>query len=285
MSGPAHLYRWPHHPLPGASIKEQVHRAVLCRQFHEFPGHPNEEALKTVLKQGTFAQYSPLVSADVDFMQSFFGSCSSGGVGQDLQSDCTSSRSAAIGDRVFSDPYPLPCTTHGGNTVGVNFVDDWSHLMNVLGAKSKSHKAILKCVTQIIFIFNARGHQIKSFCTDSEPIYQSLTTPLGLLHCSISHTIPDMHCHKVERVTQVIDNKAVAVLAGLPYRLSPTLILHLKAFIANQLNHTTQSTLHSAVTPYRSFYKAMPVLSKDHAKAFLPFGATVMVMALSGPML
>ena len=47
-----------------------------------------------------------------------------------------------------------------------------------------------------------------------------------------------MHCHKVEQVTQVIDNKAVAVLAGLPYRLSPTLILHLKAFIANQLNHT-----------------------------------------------
>ena len=33
---------------------------------------------------------------------------------------------------------------------------------------------------------------------------------------SISHTTPDMHCHKVERVTQVIDNKAVAVLAGLP---------------------------------------------------------------------
>jgi hypothetical protein len=45
-----------------------------------------------------------------------------------------------------------------------------------------------------------------------------------------------MHCHKIERVTQVIDNKAVAVLAVLPYRLSPTLILHLKAFLANQHN-------------------------------------------------
>ena len=29
--------------------KEQVHRAVLCRQLHEFLGHPNDEALKTVL--------------------------------------------------------------------------------------------------------------------------------------------------------------------------------------------------------------------------------------------
>jgi hypothetical protein len=63
-------------------------------------------------------------------------------------------------------------------------------------------------------------------------------------------------------VTQVIDNKAVAVLAGLPYRLSPTLILHLKAFIANQLNHTAQSTLHTAVTPYWSFYKVKPVLPR-----------------------
>ena len=107
--------------------------------------------------------------------------------------------------------------------------------------------------------------------------------PLGLLHCSISHTTPDMHCHKVERVTQVIDNKAVAVLAGLPYRLSPTLILHLKAFIANQLNHTAQSTLHTAVTPYWSFYKAKPVLNKDPAKAFLPFGAMVMIKRRSLP--
>ena len=201
---------------------------------------------------------------------------------QDLHSDSTSSSSAAIGDRVFFDPYPLPCTTHGGNTVGVNFVDDWSHFTTVLGARSKSHKAILECVTQLISIYNARGHQIKSFCTDSEPICQSLTTPLGLLHCSISHTTPNMHCHKVERVTQVIDNKAVAVLAGLPYRLSPTLILHLKAFIANQLNHTAQSTLHTAVTPYWSFYKAKPVLNKDPAKAFLPFGATVLIKLTDG---
>jgi hypothetical protein len=120
-----------------------------------------------VLNQGTFAQYSPLVSADVDLMQSFFGSCVSCGLGkmhyQDLHSDSTSSPSAAIGDRVFFDPYPLPCTTHGGNTVGVNFVDDWSHFTTVLGAKCKSHKAILECVTQFISIYNVRGHQIKSF--------------------------------------------------------------------------------------------------------------------------
>ena len=49
------------------------------------------------------------------------------------------------------------------------------------GAKCKSHKAILDSVTQLISIYNARGHQIKSFCTDSEPICQSLTTLLGLL--------------------------------------------------------------------------------------------------------
>ena len=29
--------------------KEQVHRAVLCRHFHESLGHPNDDALKTVL--------------------------------------------------------------------------------------------------------------------------------------------------------------------------------------------------------------------------------------------
>jgi hypothetical protein len=88
-----------------------------------------------------------------------------------------------------------------------------------------------------------------------------------------------MHCHKVERVTQVIDNKAVAVLAGLPYRLSPTLILRLSP---NQLNRTTQSTLHTAVTPYWSFYTAQPVLNKDPTKAFLPFGATVMIKLTDG---
>ena len=101
---------------PSFFIKEQVHRAVLCRQFHEFLCHPNDEALKTVLNQGTFAQYSPLVSADVDLMQSFFGSCVFCGVGmmhyQGLHSDSTSSPSA-IGDQVFFNPYPLPCTTHG----------------------------------------------------------------------------------------------------------------------------------------------------------------------------
>jgi len=50
------------------------------------------------------------------------------------------------------------------------------------------------------------------------------------------------------------------------------LILQIKAFIANQLNHTALSTLHPAVTPYWSFYKAKPVLNKDPIKAFLPFG-------------
>jgi hypothetical protein len=114
---------------PSFFTKEQVHR--------------NDEALKTVLNQGTFAQYSPLVSADVDLTQSFFGSCVSCGVGkmhyQDLHSDSTSSPSAAIGDRVFFDPYPLPCTTHGGNTVGVNFVHDWSHFTTVLGASDAAH--------------------------------------------------------------------------------------------------------------------------------------------------
>jgi hypothetical protein len=149
---------------------------------------------------------------------------------QDLHSDSTSSPS-----------------THGGNTIGINFVDDWSHFTTVLGAKSKSHKAILECMTQLVSIYNARGHRIKSFCTHLEPICLSLTTPLGHLHCSIPHTTADMHCHKIERVTQVIDNKAVAVLAILPYRLSPTLIFHLKAFLANQHNQTPQSTLHPAV--------------------------------------
>jgi hypothetical protein len=117
---------------PSFFTKEQVHRAVLCRQLHEFLGHPNDEALKIVLNQGTFSQYSPLVSTDFDFMQSFFGSCVSCGVGklhyQDLHSDSTSS------------PYPLPCTTHDGSTVGINFVDDWNYFTTVLGAKFKSYK-------------------------------------------------------------------------------------------------------------------------------------------------
>jgi hypothetical protein len=42
--------------------------APTKEQLHEFLGHPNDEALKTVLNQGTFAQYSPLVSADVDLI-------------------------------------------------------------------------------------------------------------------------------------------------------------------------------------------------------------------------
>jgi hypothetical protein len=85
---------------------------------------------------------------------------------QDLHSDSISSPSAAIDDR--------------------------NYFTTVFGANSQSHKCILECVTQLISIYNARGHQIKSFCTDSVPICQSLMTPLGLLHCSISHTTPDM---------------------------------------------------------------------------------------------
>lgn len=266
--------------------KEEIKRAVLTRQLHDFLGHPNDEALKLVLDQGTFAQYSPLVPADVTIMSRLFGSCVSCAIGkiryQDLHSDSTSSPSTVIGDKIFFDPQLLPCPSHGGNTHGVTFVDDFSHFVTVLGAKSKSHKALMECVTQLIAIYNSRGYKVRSLCSDSEATCQSLTTSLELIGCSISHTTPDIHCHKVERVIQEIGQKAVAIRAGLHYHLPPSLTLHLWKYCADEINLTAQASMDPAMNPYKRFYKTQPVLNPDPTKAFLTFGAPALIKLTDG---
>jgi len=178
-------------------------------------------------------------------MQLIFGSCVSCGVGkmhyQDMHSDSTSCPSAAIGSSL--------------TPIGVNFVDDWSHFTTVLGAKSKSHKAILECMTQLISIYNARGHQIKSFCTDSEPIYQSIRTPpLQLLAHDSRYALPQ---------GRVSDPSHRQQSRRCPrYCLSHTLILQIKAFIANQV-HSLLVVLQSKARPQQGSYQGLPALRSN----------------------
>jgi hypothetical protein len=81
--------------------------------------------------------------------------------------------------------------------------------MTVLGAKSKSHKAVLECVTQLIYIYRS---------SPSAPIRNPSVSPSRPHSESSTAVSPTqlLHCHKIEQVAQVIDNKAVAVLTGQP---------------------------------------------------------------------
>ena len=55
--------------------KEEVKRATQSRQLHHFLCHPNNEALKSTLDQGSLSHHTHLTSHDIDLMTDFFGSC------------------------------------------------------------------------------------------------------------------------------------------------------------------------------------------------------------------
>ena len=266
--------------------KEMILRATQARELHEFLCHPSDSAMKLILNQGTIAQFSHLTAADVNLMTQFYGSCLSCQIGKahyhDLHVTSTTSPSTFIGQRVFFDLQLLPSPSRGGNTQAVIFIDDYSRFITVLGAKSKLHQDIMVTIHELVSLYNSEGYAIKSFCSDAEPICQSLTFPIGFLQSSITFTTPDAHCHKVERAIQQIDQKVVAVLAAMPYVLPPHLILYAKKYCADSINLTPQSTLSSATSPYLLFYKKKPTFNSDSTKSFIPFGAACLVKFTDG---
>ena len=271
----------PHH-----FTKEMIKRATLARDLHHFLCHPSDEALKTTLDQGLLSKHSALTSADVDLMTKFYGSCLACTIGklhyQDLHVTSSSSPSTRIGERIFFDLQLLPSTSVGGNTQALIFIDDHSRFVTVLGAKSKERVDVVDCLRRLISIYNSQGHIVSSFCSDSEAICLALATDLGLLQADITHTTPDSHCHKVERMIQQIDQKAITILESIPYHLPTKLILYLKKYCADCINMTAQSTLDATTVPYVLFYKRRPELNHDPTKALLPFGAVCLIKHTDG---
>jgi hypothetical protein len=271
---------------PQHFTKEMIKRATQARDLHHFLCHPSDDALKATLDQGLFSQHSALTGADVDLMARFYGSCIACTIGklhyQDLHVTSTSSPSTRIGQRVFFDLQLLPSPSIGGNTQALTFIDDYSRFVTVLGAKSKEHDDVVECIRRLIATYNAQGHLVSSFCSDSEPICLSLATDLGLLQADITHTTPDSHCHKVERTIQQIDQKAITVLESIPYHLPTKLILYLKKYCADCINLTSQSTLSATTVPHVIFYKKRPEFNPDPAKALLPFGAVCLIKHTDG---
>ena len=53
--------------------KEEVKRATQARQFHHFLCHPNDEALKSTLDQGSLSHQTHLKSQDIDLMTCTIG--------------------------------------------------------------------------------------------------------------------------------------------------------------------------------------------------------------------
>ena len=266
--------------------KEEVKRATQARELHHFLSHPNDQALKSTLDQGHLSHHTHLTSQDVDLMTKFYGSCMACTIGKlhnsDLHVTSLSPPSTKIGQCVFFDLQQLSTPSIGGNHQAIISIDDRSGFISVFGSKSKDHHDIMDSMEQIIASYNARGHHITAFCSDSEAICLSLATPLGLYHAHITHTTPDAHCHKVERAIQQIDQKAIAILESLPYFLPPKLILYLKKYCADCINLTCSSTQHPASTPYVLFHGTKPQLNSHPSKALTAFGTVCLIKHTDG---
>ena len=262
--------------------KEEVKRAHQTYTLHHFLCHPSDRVLKSTLDQGLLSNHTNLTSSDVDLMTRFYGQCLSCAQANfqhhDLHVTSTSFPSTNIGQRVFFDLQRLTEPSLGGNWEALTFVDDYTGFTTVLGSKSKSQDDIVDCICRLISIYNAQGHHISSFCSDSEAICKSLATPLGLLHAHITHTPPDDHCHKVERYIQQIDKKVIAIREALPYILPPKYTIYAKSYVAHCMNITPQSTLPLSTNPYRLFYKKNPELNPNRDLALAPFGTVCMIM-------
>jgi hypothetical protein len=178
---------------------------------------------------------------------------------------------------VFFDLQQLTTASVGGNTQALIAIDNRSGYISVLGSKSKDKHDIMTCLEELIATYNARSHHVKALCSDSEAIYRSLATPLGLFHAHITHTTPAAHCHKVERAIQQIDQMAITILESLPFFLPLHLILYLKRYCADCINLTCSSTQHPATTPYVAFHRTKPQFNSDPSKAILPFGAVCLI--------
>jgi len=147
-------------------------------------------------------------------MTRFYGSCLACTIGklsnQDLHVSSDSPPSTRIGQKIFFDLQLLTTPSLGGHNQALIFVDDRTGFLSVLGSKSKDHHDMMDCLEQLIASYNARGHLVTSYCSDSEAICQSLATPLGLLNALITHTTPDKHCHNPPKgmsLQSVIDSR------------------------------------------------------------------------------
>jgi len=274
-------------PLDGRHFtKEEVKRATLARQLHHFLGHPNDRFLKSTLDRGLLLHHTHLTDHDIDLMTEFFGSCIACTIGKihnsDLHVTSLSPPSTKIGQCVFFDLQLLTTPSISNSTQALIANDDRSGFVTVLGSKSKDHHDIMDTLRILIATYNARGHHIKAFCSDSESICLSLATPLGLLRTYITHTTPEAHCHKVERAIQQMDHKATAILESLPYFLPTMLILYLKKYCADCINLISSSVQHPDIVPYMTFHRVKPQFNSDPAKAFLPFGAVCLIKNTEG---
>ena len=259
--------------------KEMISRATLCKDLHCFLGHPTNNYLKEILKHGFLAMYTILIAKDVDLMQIYFGDCLQCIEAKmhhlHVPDNSISYPETQVGEKVFFDLQQLSVPSKGGNTQVTISTDSKSTFTVVTGSKTKTTPDILAVCFELVSMYRAQGHTIKSFSTDCENICKSLKFELGKVGIDITVTPPEAHCHKVERIIQELDCKVTATLCSLSFILPSSLLLYLKKYIANSMNLSYRSTsAGDSCCAYEEFYHSKPILPTKFP--FLPFGATVL---------
>ena len=269
-------------PLPFS--KEMIIRATLCRQLHQFLSHPCKAIMKQTISHSILGKFSSLVPNDVDLMYSYFGDCSDCLEGKlhnlSVAEHSNSFPETNIGDKIYFDLQPLSSKSIHSNTQCEIFIDSASNHVSIRGSKTKTTSDILNQCFGIVSSYLAQGHTVSAFSTDCENVCRSLKYGLGFEGIDITVTVPEAHCHKVERVIQEIDSKVTAILSSLPYILPSSLILYVKKFVADGINLSFHSTQPNSSCPYEMFYQTKPTLST--LNPFLPFGSTAMIINTIG---
>ena len=184
---------------------------------------------------------------------------------------------ANIDDKIYFDQQPLSSTSMPSNTQCETFIDSASNNVSIRGSKTND---ILNQCFGTVSSYLAQSHTVSTFSTDYKNVSRSLNCGLGFESIHIIVTIPEAHCHKVERVIQEIDSKAADILSSLLYILPTSLILYVKKFVANGINLSFHTTQPNSLCLYEMFYQTKPTLST--LLPFLFFGSTVMNISIIG---
>lgn len=104
------------------------------------------------------------------------------------------------------------------NSIYLISVDLFSKYVIIIHLKTKTARDITDGIIEINRRYNNNGHTIKFIISDNEKgirsNYNHLSLPTGI---NILHTVPDNHCHTVERMIRTTKEKFRAVTLSLPY--------------------------------------------------------------------
>ena len=256
---------------------KQVKLATELRFLHVSLGHPSDEQLTNLLKNGIVLG-TECTARDVVNARTLFGECLTCRASKQVQPSYGESlvgiKPTFIGELVCCDIFPLlkesvkDPKVIGGYGYMLIAVDAFSSMLHIIPLENKLSRSCCDAFLKLISAYQRYGHKIKNIETDSEHDLKACSDWLGQRGVPYAATPPGQHCQRVERQVNLVKARMRCLINGAPLVMPNKLNGEIAMAAVNYLNDCT-NTNHPTETPRMLFEGQKIVLRK---RCLLPFG-------------